>query len=370
MKTLKQVLLIVWIICSGCQSVKEGETMPEVYSERTIIVYMSADNDLSADAIDDIEEMKKGYLDNGVNLVAFVDLARESPYLLEMTPGSGKIMKTYSEINSASAARMQEVLMDIIELYPARSYGLILWSHGTSWLPSNTSLRSFGKDHGSEMDIPDLSISLPVYFDFILFDACLMGSVEVAYELKDKTGYIIASSMEIIYKGFPYDRVIPELVKPAIDYKSVARHYFDYYDSMKGAYRSATISVIETRYLRELALQLKRLFDENTANAHPLDRAAVQRMDTYEEQYCFDLEDFVNAVIPGSGKSQFINTLDNVIIYKAHTPLFLSTYEIATYSGLSCYIPHPEREDLNSYYKTLAWCEDTGMDKIGFDFAR
>ena len=132
-----------------------------------------------------------------------MDLARESPYLLEMTPGSGKIMKTYSEINSASAARMQEVLMDIIELYPARSYGLILWSHGTSWLPSNTSLRSFGKDHGSEMDIPDLSISLPVYFDFILFDACLMGSVEVAYELKDNTGHEYIRGGRGVNMGFP-----------------------------------------------------------------------------------------------------------------------------------------------------------------------
>lgn len=370
MKTLKQMLLFVLIIFSGCRSAKEDEVMPEIYSERTIIVYMSADNDLSTDAIDDIEEMKKGYSGNGVNLVAFVDLARESPYLLEITSGSGKVVKTYNEINSASTAQMQEVLMDIIKLYPARSYGLILWSHGTSWLPANTSLRSFGRDHGSEMNIPDLSMSLPIYFDFILFDACLMGSVEVAYELKDRTGYIIASSMEIIYRGFPYDRVIPELIKPAIDYTSVGRHYFDYYDNMKGAYRSATISVIETRYLRELALQLKRLFDENTTNAYPLDRASVQRLDTYEEQYCFDLEDFVNTAFPGENKSQFINTLDDVIIYKAHTPLFLSKYEIATYSGLSCYIPLPEREDLNSYYKTLAWCKDTGMDKISFYFAR
>ena len=60
-----------------------------------------------------------------------------------------------------------------------------------------------------------------------------MGAVEVVYELKDKTDYIVASSMEIIYKGFPYDKVIPELIKPAINYKSVAKHYFDYYDNMQ-----------------------------------------------------------------------------------------------------------------------------------------
>jgi Clostripain family. len=356
------IVVLIFILFS-CE--KDESLRPESVN-RTVIIYMSADNDLSADALDDIEEMKKGYRDNGIHLVVFADLARESPYLLEMAPDSGKIVKTYPEINSANASQMQEVLNDIVDLYPAHNYGLILWSHGTSWLPSNMPLRSFGRDHGSEMDIPDLSMALPIHFDFILFDACLMGAVEVAYELKDKTDYLIASSMEIIYKGFPYDKVIPELVKPVIDYKSVARHYFDYYDTMQGAYRSATVSVIETRYLQELAHRLKQLFENNTTSIHPFDRTSVQGMDTYQEQYCFDLADFVDTVFPETDKSLFTDQLNKAVVYKAHTPMFLSEYEIKTYCGLSCYIPHPSREDLNNYYKTLQWCKDSGMDKNDF----
>lgn len=362
MKTEKMIMLFVLVVLVACRAERDDDHLSIVYAERTVIVYMSADNDLSADALDDIEEMKKGYTDIGVHLVVFADLSRESPYLLEIAPGSGNIVKTYPEINSANTSQMQEVINDIVHLYPAHSYGLILWSHGTSWLPSNIPLRSFGRDHGSEMNIPDLSMALPIHFDFILFDACLMGAVEVAYELKDKTNYIIASSMEIIYEGFPYNRVIPELIRPAIDYKSVAQHYYDFYDNMQGAYRSATVSVIETRYLQELALRLKQLFENNETTVHPFDRTAVQRMDTYQEQYCFDLVDFVNTVFPVTDRNLFTDQLKKAVVYKAHTPMFLSEYEIKTYCGLSCYIPHPLREDLNNYYKTLQWYKDSAMD--------
>lgn len=357
----------VLLAFTACHTEYDEDIIPIIYAERTVIVYMSADNDLSADALDDIEEIKKGYRDNDVNLVIFADLARESPYLLEIGLDSGEIVKTYPEINSANASQMQEVLNDIIDLYPANNYGLVLWSHGTSWLPPNTPLRSFGRDHGNEMNIPSLSIALPIHFDFILFDACLMGAVEVAYELKDKTDYIIASSMEIIYKGFPYDRIIPEVVKPVINYKSVAKHYFDYYDNMDGAYRSSTISVIKTQHLRELAFCLKQLFENHETNIQLFERSTIQRMDTYEEQYCFDLADFVNTIFSEIDKSLFTGVLNETVVYKAYTPMFLSEYEIKTYCGLSCYLPHPKRKDLNDYYKTLEWCKDSGIDKKFID---
>lgn len=364
MKTGKIVLLSVLLVFVACGK-EEEDILPVVYAERTIIVYMAADNDLSADALNDIEEMKEGYRDNGIHLIAFVDLAREAPYLLEITPDSGKTVKIYPEINSADATQMREILADVTSLYPAHSYGLILWSHATSWLPAGLPLKSFGRDHGKEIDIPDLASALLVHFDFILFDACLMGAVEIAYELKDKTDIFIASSTETIYTGFPYDKIIPELLKPKINFRSAAQSYFDYYNNMQGAYRSATISVIETRYLSELSNQLKLIF-ENNAVVQSFDRTSIQRLDVYEEQYCFDLLDFVNVAFPYSDKSAFVNQLNQTVVYKAHTPMFLSEYEIKTYCGLSCYIPHLLRNDLNRYYSSLQWYIDSGIN-ILFD---
>ena len=55
------------------------------------------------------------------------------------------------------------------------------------------------------MELADFASALPLpnhrKWDFILFEGCYMGSVEVAYELKDKTEAIIASSTEIVSPG-------------------------------------------------------------------------------------------------------------------------------------------------------------------------
>lgn len=353
------LLLVITISCN-----KDEPILPESVS-RTIIVYFAADNDLSTDALVDLEEMKKGFTETQNNLIVFMDILGTPPYLLKIGKDKESIIKSYPELNSASPATLTEITKEIIHLYPAEEYGLILWSHGTSWLPADISVRSFGKDIGSEnnsgINIPELAKSLPVKFNFILMDACLMGSVEVAYELKDKAEFIIASSTETIYSGFPYDKIIPELIKPKIDFKQVGKYYFDYYNNMEGAYRSATVSVIDTQHLQKLGYQLKLLFENSDMHTLSIDRGSIQRLDLYKEQYTFDLLDFVDKAFTSIDKSTFVNQLNQAVIYKAHTPMFLSEYEIETYCGLSCYIPHPQRDDLNIYYKTLEWYRAAGI---------
>jgi hypothetical protein len=168
---MKYVLpyLPLFLLLPCCSKGKE-ELVP-----RTVIAYIAADNDLWSDALDDVEEMQRGFSPNGVQLVAFIDPAGEPPYLLEMASNSSRRVKTYAELNSCDAAQMRQTLSEIIGMYPAERYGLILWSHGTSWLPANHLLKSFGQDGDSQLNIPELAEALPLKFDFILLDACLMG---------------------------------------------------------------------------------------------------------------------------------------------------------------------------------------------------
>ncbi|MDR2774095.1 MAG: hypothetical protein LBC19_05025 [Tannerella sp.] len=361
MKNLNSIIgLFVLSVFISCN---DEDGMHDLSVSRTLIVYMAADNDLSMDALADIEEMKQGFSETGVHLVVFVDVPDEAPYLLEIGKNKSERIKTYDELNSADVETLHKVINEIIALYPAEKYGLILWSHGTSWMPAGTTLRSFGKDSGREMNIVDLAESLPVKFDFILFDACLMGSVEVAYELKDKTDYILASSTETIYEGFPYDEIIPELSKPQVDLPQAAQRYFDYYNSLQGAYRSATVSVIDTRELSRLAGEMNKIVSENEPDVS-FERTSVQRLDVYDEQYTFDLADFIEKAFPDADKSAFIAQLNRAVLHKNATPEFLSGYEINAYCGLSCYIPHPLRPDLNEYYGTLSWYIDGGINNL------
>ena len=355
-------LIVYTLISSSCD---RSELPYSELSKKTIIVYMAADNDLSYDAIADIEEMKQGFPKTKNNLIVFADINGKPPYLLKIDREKGTVIKSYPELDSTDPTTLAEITKEVIRLYPAEEYGLILWSHGTSWLPAAATLRSFGKDagsaNGSGMNIPELAKSLPAKFDFIIMDACLMGAVEVAYELRSNTDLIIASSTETIANGFPYDEIIPELMEPVINYQSVAKHYYDYYNNMSGAYRSATISVVNTHYLEALSHQLKLLFESNNAQVSLTDRESIQHLDIYEEQYAFDLLDFVKNIFTTTDVDDFINILNQVVIYKAHTPMFLSKYKIKTYCGLSSYIPDQEMERLNLYYKTLEWYNAAGI---------
>jgi cell division protein ZapA (FtsZ GTPase activity inhibitor) len=131
--------------------------------ERTIIAYIAADNNLSDVVSIDIEEMKEGYREIGVNLIVLMDTANATSCLLKITENGEQTIKTYQEFNSADPATMNKLLREIAEMYPSESYGLILWSHGTSWLPAGVQLKSFAADGNRQMNIPDLAEALPLF---------------------------------------------------------------------------------------------------------------------------------------------------------------------------------------------------------------
>jgi len=357
---IKIVFFLLLFILVSCQK----EEIQKTPATRTIIAYIAANNDLAGDASFSLQQMEQGFSEKDVNLVAFVAESGENPQLMEIHQGNNKVIKTYSVLNTADPAVIKEILQDAIDLYPAQEYGLILWSHGSSWMPNGIGLRSFVNDNGNRMNIPELANNLPVKFNFILFDACLMGAVEVAYELKDKTDYIIASPTETQETGFPYDVIIPKLLQPAIDYNVVAQTYFNYYNAQQDAYQSATVSVVETQPLPALAAAMKQLCENNPVNMKTFDRTSVQRLDVYDEQYVFDLLDFVDKIFPDANKDDLTAQLNKTVLYKYHTPEFIMMYDINFFCGLSCYIPLQSRDDLNAYYKTLKWYQDAGISYL------
>jgi len=351
--------LVFLLLLSGCSKEDEKEVT------RTIIAYFAADNDLWADALRSIEEMKAGFKEGGARLIVFADITGEAPCIMEIGVNSATTVKIYPECNSADATQMRKILEDITALYPADSYGLILWSHGSSWLPASSELRAFGYDSGVQINIPELAAALPVKFDYILFDACLMGSVEVAYELRHKTNFIVAPSTPTLYTGFPYEDILPELLSFNPNLRKVAGKYFDYYQEiMTGIFQSATISVIDTREMEKLAAATRRIIESQSFDKVTFNRTSVQRLDTYEEQYLFDFIDFINKAFPEANKNELLGQLNKTVLCKAHTAKFMNQFEIATFCGLSCYVPLENRSDLSAYYQQLEWCKAVGFNKL------
>jgi hypothetical protein len=130
-------------------------------------------------------------------------------------------------------------------------------------------------------------------------------------------------------------------------------------------------SVIELIFWGRGEQNAKKYFNNNhhsisgqTFDVSTFDRTSVQRLDNYDEQYTFDFLDFITKAFPDADKRSLMEQLEKTVLYKAHTAEFIEKYEINTYCGLSCYISHIYRNDLNSYYQQLDWYQADGYNKL------
>ena len=99
-----------------------------------------------------------------------------------------------------------------VNAYPADRYDLILWNHGGG------SILGFGADEqfsGYMMRLQNLKKAFEAvdcHFDFIGFDACLMGTVETAYTLSPFADYLVASEEMEPGNGWYYTNWIKMLL--------------------------------------------------------------------------------------------------------------------------------------------------------------
>ncbi len=346
---------------------------------------MAADNNLYSSAGSNIEAMKTGYVPDffiegeGDMLLVYIDKMNESPKLLRFSKDEFDVVHTevvmeYAEHNSATDSVFRDILHYVTNTFPAEETGLILWDHGTGWMPEGAyadySIKghsagdirpaSFGSDNGKEINIPELAAAMPdVNFSYIIFDACLMSGVEVTYELKDKCDYIVASPTEIMSFGFPYGRIMDPLFNMSVPSSlvEVSKRYYEYYrDSVE---MGASIALTHTGSLDRLADACADVFDTSRDRIDTLDMADIQQYFRGDKRWFYDLDDFISRISTPEQYSAFSDAMRDVVLYKAATESFnidnAVFFEIDRYSGLSTYIPNPGHEIMDEYYKTLAW---------------
>lgn len=356
-------ILGIIILLSSCSD----ETLKEEPFTRTILVYLGRDNNLYGSSDDKIESMLKGWDGQNGNLVFYEDKRDSSPCLMEAYRENGinktRILETYDEENSASPEVFSRIVRHVLNRYPADSYGLIVFSHASGWLPESTLTkpRSVITDGKAEMDMKDFAASIPnKSFQFIIFEACFMAGIEVAYELKDKTDYIVSSSAEILSPGFQsvYSETINKLFSKVPDLQSFVEKAHEYFESQDGTSQSSTLSLIKTAGLAELKDWVKN----NVQGPVPVDPAEVQHFDRYAYHLFFDFEDYFSRITDDRHqKDELSRLLDACVIYKASTPSFMLPYSgflIEKHSGLTTYIKQSNYPYLNEEYKKLKWYKE------------
>ncbi|KGN02208.1 clostripain [Clostridium novyi A str. 4570] len=220
----------------------------------TVLYYCDADNNLEGALMSDIAEMKKGYVNNpNLNLIALVD---RTPGYSEDSTALGENFedtrlykiehnkatrldggKYFPEIkvNGTYEANMgdPETLKKFIEFgknnYKADKYVLIMSNHGGGAKNKPNVNEKLNKaicwdDSNLDGENPDclyigeisdhLDESHSV--DVLAFDACLMGTAEVAYQYRPGNGRfsaktMIASSPVVWGAGFKYDDIFSRI---------------------------------------------------------------------------------------------------------------------------------------------------------------
>jgi len=361
------------VICFGLFSCKKENPIaikPVEIANKMVLIYVAANNNLKYDALISINKMEQGANDLGGNLLVFIKTNSNTSYLLKIKHDEGdKIVsdtiKTYSYQNSSDPEFLKEVIKDSRQLSPAKSYALVMWSHATSWVPpAALKTKSFGYDNDQEMDILDFKNAIPSDFEYIMFDACSMGSLEVVYELKDKAKYILSSPSEILSNSFPYDKITPYLFGDVDDYKLICKKFIEYYSSQSGLAASATVSLIQTKELEQLAIFTKMLLSDLPRIKKDYNINLVQRMD-FDKQTVVKAYDFLsffeqNFALEHSNNIK--NQLDKTIVFKGHTTNFFNT-PINTFSGLSIYLP-VQNDRYQNYYSKLSWYTAAGWNNL------
>lgn len=334
----------------------------ELTDGRTVMVYMVAENSLGNSELKaDIKEILQGWANlkklSGDHLVLYVDdnaLPRiyelkknqKGTQLADLTP-----VYTYEhDANSSSASQLRNFIHYAKLHYPAQSYGLLMWSHASGWIPSTydgdktggrtTQRRSFGVDNqknnysddwGYQMGITDMVAAIEAEggVDFMFFDACSMQTIEVAYALRNVTEYVIASPAEIPGPGADYSTMVPAMFQRENYVQQMLSAYYDAY-LYDGRY-GVVISAVKTEALDAFATEMRGIVQRYKSQLLALDKRPLLNYFVYgawgtSSPDALDMQAVMQAVLPEAEYEQWREKLNAFVTCQATEQWYSACY--------------------------------------------
>ncbi len=381
------IAMITTLLLCACHHHTPEPTPNSTQSKRmTVITYIMAENSLSHFYGSDLNEMAAAAksIPSDCNYVVYVD-AENAPkiYTIDAKEGLVTRMET-DECDSASPKTFRDVLSRIITLYPADNYGLIMWSHGSGWIPEYQSMqnstsrgnKTIGVDNninsktlntGSELDIIDMRLALEalnVHWDYIFFDACFMQCVELDYELHRLADYIIASPAEIPGEGAPYDKIMPYLVrKDNMSIEQSVQHivstYQDHYDKTDGV----VLSAVRCSEMENLMQATRKILPHYYDDAYSFDTQDVQIYNLYSSRAYwrpeyYDMGNTMHSMMPSLDYDTWQEQLHKAVPFRSTCAFWYTMYnfdsrikDIDNAAMMSIHIPN-EKYDAHTTYNT------------------
>lgn len=258
----------------------ETATSVDGLRDWTIAIYWAGDNNLDPDTDTFISIWMQSLRNReDVALSVFIDRSSVPANLSTLTEEGWKEINRYSEKVNSSSPDVLSDFMTFTLTDPALEsdrYMLMLLSHGLGymglcvdegepsrpWMPVDglgSALDSSYSETGKRFDIVDI-------------DACTMGCIEVAYELRNKAGYLVASQLAVPFDGINYRALLGGLSdEPDISAVDLARKmvddYAEWYSAPLGTYPTlypymqdfATLSVVNLSLIGEVVKAFSQL---------------------------------------------------------------------------------------------------------------
>lgn len=394
------------ILVTGCADNNEPGPLPEPEVkniETSILIYAVASNNLSYDFNNDMAEVLEAAqsidLDKAEVWVYSITQKQDPSlsrlvYLKDSGEYAFEIQKEYDRLTfSTDPKRISEVISDYTALSESDKRGLIFWSHATGWTPkfsdhkipepsepeiseSPLILKSapvisgcvyedpkgwYGQDINDGVadycDLLELEQAIPDFtFDFIWFDCCYMSSIEVVYQLRRKTPYIVAYPTEMAAEGLPYQITLPYLAAADYDLEKASKATSKYFLDKNSV---ITICLTNTAELDNLAAEAAK-----ATKASAKQRPWASNLQKYSRSPSGPFYDFGQYTSEWGrtlenewDDTAFREALDKVVIYKAASSVGFDHREINPdhFSGLSCHYFYDYETEESEYYKKLDW---------------
>lgn len=355
---------------------------------KAVLFYMVAENSLDSFLRLDVNELlaAKCALADDEEVVLFVDNC-DIPAIYRITNTTKEerfeqlvpVYRYAKDFNSCSGEALKGFYDYVKAKYPADSYGMVFWSHGYGWTPSSFEgdshsfskrRRSFGVDNGknisnsdvgNQMSISELRDALASFgrqFDYIFFDCCFMQCIEVAYELRDVTKYIIGSPAEIPGPGADYTAMLPEfLAKSNYQITIPDAYYKTYKDGVKADWTNSygvLISSIDCSQLQNFAAATNVILAKHRDELLNMDYSNVQNYFDYDN--CrhsakfpdfYDMNGIMMKLLPEDEYRKWKTSFDSAVIYANTTGFWVTIYpwvntqnvDCSQFGGVSMYVP-------------------------------
>ena len=316
-------------------------------------------------ATDDIEEMCKASTSDNVRFVIetggcsfWHDDNIDSDVLGRYVVENGKL-KSAGEVKQASMGKTSTLTKFLkwgIKNYPAEKMGVIFWDHGGGSLSGVCFDELEDEDSLGlrEIDATFLSLiesgELTDKFEFIGFDACLMGTVEAANILASYSDYMYGSEESEPGSGWDYKAIGNYLAKhPESDGAALGREVCDSFQKQcekSGDGKIVTMSVIDLSKIDPLLKEFnsfsqqvyrksedKDVLSAMVRNINSVDNfGGNNKADGYTNMV--DLGGIISSCKKWSDKAEAAGSaLDEAVVYK------VSGADHRKASGLSTYYP-------------------------------